>query len=118
MAANSPVPKLTPGSIVAPCRTVDTRRRSFSTSRSLAWRAGCMALALALGAPSAVANDKRILAKDDIEFADALKRAGYRDLSDSVLAAIERSSGGTGESALGVAVSRLKGQREDAEKEP
>jgi len=77
-----------------------------------------MALALALGAPSAVANDKRILAKDDIEFADALKRAGYRDLSDSVLAAIERSSGGTGESALGVAVSRLKGQREDAEKEP
>jgi tetratricopeptide (TPR) repeat protein len=76
-------------------------------------------LFVALSAVAAFArNDKRILAKDDLEFADALKRAGYRDLSDNVLAAIERTSGGTGDSALGVAVNRLKGQREDAEKEP
>jgi tetratricopeptide (TPR) repeat protein len=76
-----------------------------------------LVIALA-GASAFAANDKRILAKDDIEFAEALKKAGYRDLSDSVFAAIERTSGGTGDTALAVAVTRLKGEKEDAEKEP
>ncbi len=70
----------------------------------------------ASGAPAW--NDEKRLGKDDLEFARALSARGYPDLAAEILAAYQRTKGGTSEDALSAAVIQLELQEAQAHREP
>lgn len=71
-----------------------------------------------VAAAARAANDEKRLGKDDLEFARALSARGYPDLAGEILAAYQRTKGGSSEDALGAMVIQLELEEAQAYREP
>ena len=91
----------------------------IAVGRSNLFRVTSALAILAAAASLASANDQRILLGRDQEYANALRRAGFRDLADDVYAALERGakSGAVKVDPLVTAANKLEMLEEDARRE-
>src|SRR5262245_29637325 len=88
-------------------------RGSERVHRSSLWRTA----AVTVLAAAAIANDEKILGKDDLAFAEALSKSGYTDLAEEVRAAVERSGKSKPEDQLRAKMFKLNLDEIEARKE-